>query len=182
MANRSAQSTFCSASARATADRILHELKVGGYSADGISVVFLDRAAQTAGADATAVAGTGSSSTEIRGVIAWIASVRTAVIRGAAPLIVGGPVAAAFKSSTTGGIAGGLMDFGMPDAEAHRYEARIQQGQILIGVHHDNPEACARARDIFATVGAEDVFTMMQVFTPRSTLLHTRAPARAQVA
>jgi hypothetical protein len=181
MSNRSAQSTFCSASARAAADCILHELKVGGYSAEGISVVFLDGRTKAADADATAVAG-GSSATEIRGVIAWIAGIRTAVIRGTAPLIVGGPVAAAFKSSTTGGIAGGLMDFGMPDAEAHRYEARIQQGQILIGVHHDNPEACARARDIFATVGAADVFTMMRVSTPRNPLLHTRAPARAQVA
>lgn len=186
MAKRTVQSAFCSAPARAAADRILHELKVGGYSPEGISIVFLDHHADLPPpedkGDATAASDAASSSSDIRGVVAWIAGIRPVVIPDTAPLIVGGPIAASFRTSKSGGIVAALTEFGLPDAEALRYERRIKAGQILIGLHNDNPEACACAREIYTAVGAEDIFTMMQVVTPKKALLHSRGPTRTYAA
>lgn len=178
------RSVFTIAPNRATADRIVHELKVAGYANTEISVLFLVRPhARVAGASTTperseAVA-PAPSSTEIRGVIAWIDGARSVVIPGVEPLIAAGPIAIGLTAKTVGGIAGGLGDFGVPDTEAARYEHRINEGAILVGVHSENPEAGARARDLFGEAGGEAMFTMMQVTTPRTVLHHGLARAGA---
>ena len=176
------RSVFCIAPNRATADRLLHDLKVAEFASSAISVLFLDRKPAAAASGTAPRPAAAASSTEIRGVVAWLEGIRTVSIPGVGPLIAAGPVAVGFGPATTGGIAGGLTDFDIPDTEAARYEDRILQGEILIGVHSENPEACARARDLFGAGGAEKMFTMMEVTTPRSSLYHSRATTRATVA
>jgi hypothetical protein len=181
------RSVFCIASSRGRADRIVHDLKEAGFSGTDLSVLFLDRV----GSDGRAPAGKASAVTEgkaarpsgeIRGVLGWIAGICPIVIPGAAPLIGAGPVAAALSSTTRGGIAGGLTDFDVPQVEAGVYEGRIADGGILISVHSENPETSDQARGIFTENGAENIFTMIEVSTPKPHFRTVGGPTQEPVA
>jgi len=168
----SKRSVFGIAPSRGRADRLLHDLKEADFANTDISVLFLD----PSGSDqrnpanvASASAGVSSarSSGAIRGVVAWIHGVRSLDIPGVEPLIAAGLVAAALSGATVGGVAGGLIDFGLPASEAGRYETRIKDGQFLISVHSENPEKSDQARAIFTSSGAEDICTIIEVITPK---------------
>jgi len=159
------RSVFCITHSRGCADRILHELKGAELPGGQISVLFLDHNA----GDGAATTGrpVAESAGEIRGVMEWIPGIRSLVIPGCGPLIAAGPLPAEWGGATTGGVGNALVAFGVPSAEAGRYAERITGGHILIAFHTDNPEKCHQAREIFTAAGAEDVFTMVQVSTPK---------------
>jgi hypothetical protein len=148
-------------------------LKEAEFAGTELSVLLLDSGATNQSpsegkAHAPLIAAVAvQSSAEIRGVLGWISGIRTIVIPGVGPLIAAGPVAAALGSATIGGIAGGLADFDVPEAEAIRYEGRIKDGCILISVHSENPEKSDRARAIFTENGAENICTLIEVSTPK---------------
>ena len=167
----SQRSVFCVALSRGRADRIVNDLKEAKLASTEISVLLRDPSPTvevvTTNDAITSESATGAESAgAIRGVMAWIAGIRRVVIPGVDPLIAAGPIADALSGSTVGGIAGGLIDFGVPDAEAGRYASRIKEGHSLISVHVENPDKCDRAREIFSAAGAEDICTMMNVSTP----------------
>ncbi len=161
----SQRSVFCIASSRGRADRIVHQLKEAGFSNQDISALFLD---QHPGGERAPGRKAGASTGAIRGVMGWIAGVRRVVIPGVDPLIAAGPVAVALGEATAGGVAGGLIDFGIPPVEARCYEARILDGAFLIAVQSANPDQSDRAREIFATEGAENICTLTNVSTAQS--------------
>lgn len=179
----SKRSVFCIASSRGRADRIVHDLKEATFSRDELSVLFLDRSADgspasVARTSTAAPVPAAQSSGEIRGVLGWIAGIRPLHIPGVGPLIAAGPVAAAMGSATVDGIAGGLIDFDVPQLEASRCEARIKEGQILIAVHSENPEKSDYAREIFTANKAESICTMIDVFTPKIPLRNASGTPR----
>jgi len=155
----SRNSVFCIAPSRGRADRIVHGLKEAEFPSTDISVVFLD---QEAGAGREASPAKGA----IRGVLGWIAGARRMAIPGIDSLIAAGPVAAALGGATVRGVAGGLIEFGLPPAEAGGYEGRIKGGAFLIAVQSENPDRCDRAREIFTAEGAEDLCTQIEISTP----------------
>lgn len=71
---------------------------------------------------------------------------------GAAAPLVAGPLAAALAGLGAGGAAGGivgaLVGAGIPEARAKRYEQRLNNGGILLGVR-PRPEHRERVREIF---------------------------------
>jgi len=183
----SKRSVFCIATSRGRADRIIHDLREAEFPNTEISVLFLAGSADDGGASAkerpvAERAPAAQSAGEIRGVLGWIAGAGQIVIPGVGPLIAAGPIAAALGSATVGGIAGGLVDFDIPPAEARHYEARIKIGQIFIVVHSENPEISGRAREIFAANEAEAICTMVDVFTPRIPLRSASGPPRKSAA
>lgn len=168
----SQRSVYCITQSRGRADRIVHDLKEEDFSSTGISILFLDPSANDErasanGASVAARAVVAQSAPAIRGVMRWIAGIGPVVIPGVGPLIAAGPIGAALSRATVGGVAGGLIDFGVPQLEAKRYEGRIKDGHILISVHTENPEKSDRAREIFVAEGAEDICTMIEVSTPK---------------
>jgi hypothetical protein len=58
-----------------------------------------------------------------------------------------------------GGITGTLVGLGLPEYEAKRYEGQIKGGRALIAVHCENSDETKSAKEIFESVGAEDVST-----------------------
>ena len=160
--------------ARGPADRILHELKLSGYSNAAISVVFVDGPPKPAAETAMQDSDSARSATEIRGVVAWLAGARSVVIPGVTPLIVAGPLAAGFHRTSAGGIAGILIAFGVPEPDAMRYEQRILSGQVLIGVHLEQLDGVTAARDVMSRAGALAI-TSLEAPT-QSTRFSFRAP------
>ncbi|HEX2099417.1 MAG TPA: hypothetical protein VHF69_02070 [Candidatus Synoicihabitans sp.] len=160
----SLRSVYCLAPARAAADLILHQLKEEGYASDSISVVLLDAAGTARRLDSNRRGEFSGplrgASAEIRGVVAWLHDVQTVVLSNI-EIVVGGPIARAFADSAADEIADGLNAFGMPNAESVRYQAKIAAGGILVAVRGASLDPIDRARAIFASHAATDVFTMV---------------------
>jgi hypothetical protein len=178
------------APSRGRTDRILQDLLEAGISRPEISVLFLDpnerkdRPPADEGQDHPSVclepAGV------IRGVLATIDGVGALTLPGAGRLIGAGPLMAALSGNSRGGpaagVAGILVAFGLPSPEAGRYETRIKEGGMFISVRTENPDKCDRARDIFVAEGAQDVFTMVNVTTPKASFRGNYGSSRVAAA
>ena len=94
--------------------------------------------------------------------MAWIAAVACRVVPGVDPVIAAGPIANVLSNAEGGSVANGLIDFGVPHAEARRYEGRIRDGNILVSVHTESSDKSDQAREIFSAAGAEDICMMTE--------------------
>ncbi len=54
-------------------------------------------------------------------------------------------------------MAGALINLGIPECQARRYEDKIKEGNILISVRVEDSEEIARAKEIFTESGGEDI-------------------------
>ena len=104
------------------------------------------------GAAAMAVAG---------GALAFIASLQSVAIGGFGALVAAGPLVATLAGAGAGGTLGWIVGWlaGLPLSEyvAKRYEGRIRRGGILLSVHCDTSEWCARAKKTLRDTGARDI-------------------------
>ena len=93
--------------------------------------------------------------------LAWFASIQTAAIAGLGSLAAAGPVLAALAGAGAGGavgwVAGWLAGMRLTEYVAKRYAGRIRQGGILLSVHCDTPEWCARAKKTLKDTGARNI-------------------------
>lgn len=140
------------------AENALSELKELGYE-DDISLVAKDEAR---GEDDTVTMedqdlteGTVSGGA-IGGIAGWLAGAGALLIPGVGPIIAAGPLAAALTGVVAGGVAGGLVDYGIPEERGRYYEEQVKQGGILLTVKaSDN-----KTEDIASLMrdnGAQDV-------------------------
>ncbi len=189
----SKKSVFCIATSRSQANEIVDQLKAAHFSNSDISALFSDKESgqdfaheKSTKAPEGAVTGAGTGGV-IGGALGWIAGIGALAIPGVGPFIAAGPIMAALGGAavgaTVGGITGGLIGMGIPELEAKRYEGKLQQGNILISVHTDSSEEIDRAKGIFARAGAEDICTVADSSTPKSSKDHKdregRTPERA---
>ena len=100
---------FCIAKSEGVARDIVEKLKVMGFSADDISVLFADRKGTKdfayeqntkapEGATTGGVLGAGAG-----GVLGWLAGVGTLAIPGVGPFLAAGPIMAALAGAAIGG-------------------------------------------------------------------------------
>jgi uncharacterized membrane protein len=77
-------------------------------------------------------------------------------IPGIGPLLAAGPLAATLGGVAAGGIAGGLIDYGIPEEHSKHYEESVRQGDILALVRCSREKADV-AQDILRRHGAKDI-------------------------
>jgi hypothetical protein len=77
-------------------------------------------------------------------------------IPGIGPIVAAGPIAAAIGGAMTGGIAGGLIDWGIPAEAGERYEQHVAQGGILT-IIRTNKNKVQQAAQILRQYDAQDV-------------------------
>ncbi len=75
--------------------------------------------------------------------------------------LIAGPLVAAFAGggagAVTGGLVGRLIGAGVPEPNAHAYDAALREGGVVLGVH---PHSCQEAETIrvrFEELGGENV-------------------------
>lgn len=78
------------------------------------------------------------------------------VIPGIGPLLALGPIAGLLSGAAAGGIAGGLIDWGIPEAEGKQYEEDIRQGKTIVSVQGSD-KRLNDAADLLRHHGAYDV-------------------------
>ncbi|MBX5476022.1 MAG: general stress protein [Clostridia bacterium] len=91
----------------------------------------------------------------IGGAAGLLASAGALAIPGIGPLLALGPLAATLGGAAAGGLAGGLVDYGIPESEGREYENRVKQGDILVVISTD--KQAKQAAQILREHGAEDV-------------------------
>jgi len=155
------RSDFCLASSPAQAEGIVRDLHGAEFSPAEISLLRTDPQSPT---DDAAAGMAGLISLSINGVV---------------PLLSGGPITKAMGKANVRSVGGGLIAFGVPDVEAARYAALIQDNHVLVAVHTANSDRGNRAREIFKVAEAVDIFTIMAVTTPRGPLLRPQNWSRA---
>lgn len=183
----SPRSVFCIATSRGRADRILNDLRQATIASSEISVLLLDQAEgkdHPPAGGSPPRAGIGLEPTGIvRGVLGTLGRVGVLTIPGAGRFIAAGPLMTALSSnprrSLAAGIAAHLIGFGIPTLEAGHYESRIKDGEILISVRTENPDKCDQARAIFAALDGQEIFTIVNVTTPRLSLRGIDGSSRA---
>ncbi|MBE3583719.1 MAG: hypothetical protein IMX01_06365 [Limnochordaceae bacterium] len=90
------------------------------------------------------------------GLAGLLASAGALAIPGVGPLVAAGPIAATLGGAAAGGVAGGLMDWGITGDAGKKYEEGVKRGEILAAVKADKSKVDEAAR-IFRQYGAKDV-------------------------
>ncbi|HEY7717069.1 MAG TPA: DUF3341 domain-containing protein [Candidatus Binatia bacterium] len=149
------------------AERVVEELRTGGFSNNDISVLFPDKSgtrdfAHEQHTKAPEGAATGAATGGVvGGVLGWLVGIGTLAIPGLGPFIAAGPIMAALAGAgagaAAGGLTGALIGLGIPEYEAKLYEGKIKEGNILIAVHSENSEETKRVKEIFERSGAHDI-------------------------
>src|SRR5258705_11259474 len=152
---------------RTTASDAINVLHKAGYRATDISVLSSDnqgskdfghekhtKAPQGAAVGAAVVAVAGAA-------LARAVSLESVTTTGLGPLVEAGPVLAALAGAGAGGalgwIVGLLAGLSRYEYVAKRYAGRIRHGGILLSVHCDSPEWCARAKSTLKDTGARNI-------------------------
>jgi len=78
------------------------------------------------------------------------------LIPGIGPIVAMGPLAVALGGAVTGGIAGALIDYGIPKERSDFYETKIREGNTVIVLKTDEQKTDEVAR-MMRNHGAKDV-------------------------
>lgn len=78
------------------------------------------------------------------------------LIPGVGPIVAMGPLAAALGGAVTGGVAGALIDYGIPKEHSDYYETKIKEGNSVMVLKTDEQKADEVA-GIMRNYGAKDV-------------------------
>jgi hypothetical protein len=168
----SKQSAFCIATTTAQAEEIAGRLSDSSFPSGDISALFADEvaASESAGSDATEPPDDTAASAFLREMFPWLDGLGSLVIPGMRPLIATGPIIAELRAASTrpnaGGLTEALIRMGIPELVAKRYEAKLEQGDILVSIRTKRSTEIARAREIFDHAFAEDICTVTEGSAP----------------
>ena len=133
---------------KSQAERAVNKIREAGITNDKISIAAREENVRGEGgrarnngeggmleqnlSDGTATGGT------LGGLAGLMAGAGALAIPGVGPIIAAGPIAAGLSGAAAGGIAGGLVDFGIPRASGQEYEEEIKRGGLLAVVEADD--------------------------------------------
>ncbi|MBS3937353.1 MAG: hypothetical protein KGZ50_02105 [Peptococcaceae bacterium] len=154
------------------AERAVRALRSSGFRDQEISIVAKDRGTQgkqqkSGGQGATMRSGTDNVSDGMTTGAAWggIAGLALGAgalaIPGLGPIIAAGPIAATLTGAATGGLAGGLIDWGIPAERGRQLQEEVRQGNMLAILQcagdQCSEERVNKAANILRENGARDV-------------------------
>lgn len=146
---------------RQQAETSVNKLRQQGFTHEEISILAKknegDAGQSPAYHNDTVVDGVATGGT-IGGFGGLMAAVGALAIPGFGPIIALGPIAAVLSGVVTGGIAGGLIDFGIPAERGKEYEAQIHEGKVLAIIRAESSKV-NEAAEILRQNGAKDVET-----------------------
>lgn len=146
------------------AERAAEECRRQGITEREISIVARDRGGHERREDRGGMTGQNLSEGTAWGAgigagAGLLASAGALAVPGLGPLIAAGPLAAALSGAATGGLAGALVDWGVPAERGRRYEEHVRQGKTLCVIKSADDRKVDEAARILRQHGAHDVET-----------------------
>ncbi|NLJ83684.1 MAG: hypothetical protein GX336_02080 [Halanaerobiaceae bacterium] len=141
-----------------SAESALREIEDLGFSEEEISLVARDEGEGGSFMDQNLADGAATGGA-IGGLAGIAASLGALTIPGIGPILAAGPIAAGLTGVAAGGIAGSLVDMGIPQERGDYYENEVKSGKILAAVDlmdADDAEI-EEISSIFHDYGANDV-------------------------
>lgn len=156
------------------AERAVRALRSSGFRDQEISIVAKDKGTQgqqgqqnRSGMANTMRGGTDNVSDGMAtgatwgGVAGLALGAGALAIPGLGPIVAAGPIAAALTGAATGGLAGGLLDWGIPAERGRQLQEEVRQGNMLAILQCTGSE-CTEAKvnqasNILRENGARDV-------------------------
>lgn len=77
-------------------------------------------------------------------------------IPGIGPIVAAGPISGVLAGAATGGVAGSLVDWGIPENQGKEIESQIKQGKVMVAISASQ-EKVDSAEKILRDHGAENV-------------------------
>lgn len=113
--------------------RAANQLRQSGFTTEEINVVTKEENRTSSNEefyddDVTDGVLTGGT---IGGIGGLLAGAGALLIPGVGPILATGPIAAAISGAAIGGIAGGLIDYGIPAEASSRYEEKVARGESI---------------------------------------------------
>lgn len=170
------QSVFAILRDRGQAEQVVERLKSVGFYPNDISMLFADTSGtrdfaiehETKAPEGATTGGT--TGFVVGGILGWLAGIGSLAIPGLGPFIAAGPIMAALSGAAigtaVGGIVGALVGMGLPEFEAHRYESKIKEGNILVSVHTEDSGGVERATNVLKECNAEDISKAYETAAP----------------
>lgn len=152
---------------RQDAERAADQLQRSGFGRDSVSLVSRDQGnnanqGQQDNRNQAMMSGNTTDGTMwgagIGAGAGLLASAGALAIPGIGPLLAVGPLAATLSGAVTGGLAGGLIDWGLPEDRGQFYEQEVKQGRVLCMCRCEDDQA-AEAQQVLAEAGASNVET-----------------------
>jgi len=160
---------------REQAEKAVRELRNRGFEKE-ISVVAKDEKKQTRGRDIEAgqefagrdneanraafggdtLADGGATGGVLGGLAGLAMGAGALAIPGLGPVIAAGPIAGMLSGVAGGGIAGALVDWGIPEERGQFFEEEIRKGNVLVSVRSDDQSA-DEAAEVLRQFGGKDV-------------------------
>jgi uncharacterized membrane protein len=137
------------------AEQAVNQLRSQGFSNQEINIVSKQDQNQTEYAEDDISDGALTGGT-LGGIGGLLLGAGALAIPGLGPIVAAGPIAAALSGAVMGGIAGGLIDWGIPEEVSRRYENSVRQGGIL-AVIRTSDSSVNQAAAILRQNGAKDV-------------------------
>lgn len=148
-------------SSRDKAEQAVADLRRAGWTNDISIIAKGDKEGQRGPRTSNFTGGDGvgdgaTSGAAIGGLAGLALGAGALAIPGFGPLIAAGPIAAAISGAATGSIAGGLVDYGIPEGKGREFEERIKQGKMMVAVKADGAKV-EEAKRSLQQHGAENV-------------------------
>jgi len=142
------------------AERAVDRLQNKGFSDREISIISREDAVRRGergreegrGPLTSGVTGGGA----LGGLAGLLAGAGALAIPGVGPILAVGPIAAGLSGAAAGGLAGGLVDWGIPETRGRQFEEEVRQGRILTMVQSEG-DRVEDAAEILREFGARNV-------------------------
>jgi hypothetical protein len=131
-------------------------LMESGFPSDDISVLLQDHRRARTSAQESGAKPNGTKPTTADRTFAFLGDINAVAIPGIGPFIAVGPIMEALAGAG-GGLTRALVDMGIAEFEARRYEERIKEGAVLLSVRCDSSVSATRAKNLVKQMGGQDI-------------------------
>ena len=146
------------------AEEAVHDLRNAGFEKE-ISILAKDRGqSRSGGGDmenasyetSDSLADGATTGGVLGGLAGLAAGVGALAIPGIGPIVAAGPISGIIAGAATGGVAGSLVDWGIPEGEGKQIESQLKQGKVMVAIN-SSQDKVDQAEKILRDHGAENI-------------------------
>ncbi len=147
---------------RSAIEKVVERLKHAGVCMTDISVLMPDKDGRKSVQESCieildGVATHVTTGIILGGALAWIVGMNVLAVRGVGPVIVSGPIREVIDINREARVSEALVELGISESEAQKYEGAVKEGSIFFSVHCENLTLIDNLKQLLEVTGAHDI-------------------------